>query len=148
VSGHRDKADQMAAEYGVPAKNICNYANYHAIAENREIDAGSTALPNGMHASVSLSSTVAARLDLRETDRATFAYLCDVYVIEEYSGRGLGKWLVQEMQSHPDLQGIRRFVLVTRDAHGLYGQFGFQPLQNPGRYMEIVRPDSYKHPLA
>ncbi len=78
------------------------------------------------------------------TDRATFAYLCDVYVLEEYSGRGLGKWLIEELQSHPDLQGIRRFVLVTRDAHGLYARFGFQPLQNPGGYMEIVRPDIYK----
>ena len=82
------------------------------------------------------------------TDRATFAYVCDVYVIEEYSGRGLGKWLIQEMQSHPDLQGIRRFALVTRDAHGLYAQFGFQPLRNPGGHMEIVRPDIYKQPPA
>jgi ribosomal protein S18 acetylase RimI-like enzyme len=78
------------------------------------------------------------------TDRATFAYLCDVYVVEEYAGRGLGKWLIQEMQSHPDLQGLRRFVLVTRDAQGLYSQFGFQPLENSARYMEIVRPDIYK----
>ncbi|HEY6391995.1 MAG TPA: GNAT family N-acetyltransferase [Bryobacteraceae bacterium] len=78
------------------------------------------------------------------TDRATFAYLCDVYILEEYTGRGLGKWLMQELQSHPDLQGLRRFVLVTRDAHGLYQQFGFQPLRNAAGYMEIVRPDIYK----
>ncbi len=80
------------------------------------------------------------------TDRATFAYLCDVYVLEEHAGRGLGKWLIEEMQSHPDLQGLRRFLLVTKDAHGLYSQFGFQPLQNPARHMEIVRPDIYKGP--
>lgn len=78
------------------------------------------------------------------TDRATFAYLCDVYVIEEYRGQGLGKWLIEELLSHPDLQGLRRFVLITRDAHGLYKQFGFGPLNNPGGYMEIVRPDIYK----
>ena len=78
------------------------------------------------------------------TDRATFAYLCDVYVLEEYAGQGLGKRLMQEVQSHPDLQGLRRFVLVTRDAHGLYKQFGFEPLKNPHSYMEIHHPDIYK----
>ena len=78
------------------------------------------------------------------TDRATFAYLCDVYVLEEYAGQGLGKRLMQEVQSHPDLQGLRRFVLVTRDAHGLYKQFGFEPLKSPNSYMEIHHPDIYK----
>jgi GNAT superfamily N-acetyltransferase len=71
------------------------------------------------------------------TDRATFAYLCDVYVLEEYKGQGLGKRLMQNVQSHPDLQGLRRFVLVTRDAHSLYKQFNFEPLKNPDTYMEI-----------
>ena len=71
------------------------------------------------------------------TDKATFAYLCDVYVLEDYRGLGLGKWLMSVVQSHPDLQGIRRFVLITRDAHGLYEQFGFSGLKEPDRYMEI-----------
>jgi ribosomal protein S18 acetylase RimI-like enzyme len=71
------------------------------------------------------------------TDKATFAYLCDVYVLEEYCGRGLGKWLMRVVQSHPDLQRLRRFVLITRDAHGLYEQFGFSRLKEPDRYMEI-----------
>jgi ribosomal protein S18 acetylase RimI-like enzyme len=78
------------------------------------------------------------------TDRATFAYLCDVYVLDEYAGRGLGKRLMQEVQSHPDLQGLRRFVLVTRDAHGLYKQFGFDQLKSPNSYMEIHHPNQYK----
>lgn len=78
------------------------------------------------------------------TDRATFAYLCDVYVLEEYRGKGLGKWLIGEVMSHPDLQGLRRFILLTRDAHGLYSQFGFTPLGNPDSYMEIARPGIYK----
>ena len=78
------------------------------------------------------------------TDRATFAYLGDVYVLEEYRGRGLGKWLIEELLTHPDLQGLRRFVLLTRDAHGLYEQFGFRPLLNAGLYMEIVHTDVYK----
>jgi GNAT superfamily N-acetyltransferase len=78
------------------------------------------------------------------TDRATFAYLCDVYVLEEYRGQGLGKWLMKEVLSHPDLLGLRRFVLVTSDAHGLYKQFGFGPLERPQAYMEIIRPEIYK----
>lgn len=78
------------------------------------------------------------------TDRATFAYLCDVYVLEEYRGKGLGKWLVEVVQSHPDLQGLRRFMLATRDAHSLYVQFSFQSLNNPEKFMEIARPDIYK----
>ena len=78
------------------------------------------------------------------TDRATFAYLCDVYVIEEHRGRGLGKWLIDELLTHPDLQRLKRFVLVTDDAHGLYKQFGFGSPRNPDKYMEIVRPDLYK----
>jgi GNAT superfamily N-acetyltransferase len=79
------------------------------------------------------------------TDRATFAYLCDVYVLEEYRGRGLGKKLMKEVCAHPDLQGLRRFVLATRDAHGLYNQFEFTPLKYPSRYMEIARPGIYKN---
>lgn len=78
------------------------------------------------------------------TDRATFAYLCDVYVLEEYQGRGLGSWLMETVQSHPELQSLRRFVLVTRDAHRLYERFGFTAPRNPAGYMEITRPGIYK----
>jgi GNAT superfamily N-acetyltransferase len=77
------------------------------------------------------------------TDRATYAYLCDVYVLEEYQGRGLGTWMMRELMSHPDLQGLRRFGLVTRDAHGLYEKLGFAPLANTSGHMEIVRPGMY-----
>jgi GNAT superfamily N-acetyltransferase len=74
------------------------------------------------------------------TDGAVFAYLLDVYVLEEYRGRGLGKWLMEGVNSHPDLQGLSRFNLVTQDAHGLYEQFGFRPLAHPDRHMERVTP--------
>lgn len=77
------------------------------------------------------------------TDRATFAYLCDVYVLEEHQGRGLGRWLVETVMAHQDLQGLRRFSLVTRDAHALYSTFGFSALASPGGHMEIVRPGLY-----
>ena len=80
------------------------------------------------------------------TDKATFAYLCDVYVLEEYRGQGLGKWLMEAVCSHPDLQNLRRFALVTRDAHGLYEKFGFTALKEPKRHMEIARPALYKKP--
>ena len=78
------------------------------------------------------------------TDKATFAYLADVFIIEEYRGRGLSKWLMEVIMSHPDLQGLRRMVLVTKDAHGLYKQFGFTPLINVDRWMHILDPDVYK----
>ena len=78
------------------------------------------------------------------TDRATFAYLADVFIIEEYRGRGLSKWLMEVIMSHPDLQGLRRMVLVTRDAHELYKKFGFTLLNNVDRWMHIHHPDIYK----
>jgi GNAT superfamily N-acetyltransferase len=77
------------------------------------------------------------------SDRATFAYLCDVYVLEEHRGRGLAAWLMEVVISHPDLQGLRRFVLATRDAHGLYAKLGFTPLARPHIFMEIARPGLY-----
>ena len=78
------------------------------------------------------------------TDGATFAYLCDIYVLAERRGRGLGQWLMECVMAHPDLQGLRRFYLVTRDAHELYRPFGFAEVQDPGRHMEIARPGLYK----
>jgi N-acetylglutamate synthase-like GNAT family acetyltransferase len=78
------------------------------------------------------------------TDKATFAYLADVFIIEEYRGRGLSKWLMQIVISHPDLQGLRRMMLATRDAHELYKKFGFIRLNNVDRWMHIHDPDVYK----
>jgi len=77
------------------------------------------------------------------TDRATFAYLGDVFVLDEYRGRGLGKWLMEAVVSHPDVQGHRRWILLTRDAHELYRSYGFTALAEPGRYMERRWPDVY-----
>jgi GNAT superfamily N-acetyltransferase len=77
------------------------------------------------------------------TDRATFAYVADVFVVPAHRGRGLSKWLMRCILRHPDLQGLRRWMLATQDAHGLYRQYGFSELKSPERWMEIHRPDVY-----
>lgn len=78
------------------------------------------------------------------TDGATFAYLADVFIDQDYRGKGLSKWLVGVILSHPGLQGLRRIMLATRDAHSLYAQWGFTLLNNPERWMHIHDPEVYK----
>lgn len=77
------------------------------------------------------------------TDKTTFAYLCDVYVLEAHRGHGLSKQLMSHVMKHPDLQGLRRMMLATRDAHGLYSQYGFTALGAPDRIMEVLKPNIY-----
>jgi GNAT superfamily N-acetyltransferase len=74
------------------------------------------------------------------TDKATFAWLCDVFVLPEHRGKGVAKQLMDAVMSHPDLQGLRNVMLATRDAHGLYSRYGFTPLAEPTRWMAIRRP--------
>lgn len=71
------------------------------------------------------------------TDQATFAYLADVFIVEQMQGQGLGQFLMTEIMQHSNLQGLRRFLLATADAHALYEKFNFQPLQSPENFMEI-----------
>ena len=78
------------------------------------------------------------------SDFATVAYLGDVFVLDAYRGRGLGKWMMECIMQHPSLQGLRRWILLTRDAHGLYSQFGFTPVKVPERYMERHQADIYE----
>ena len=78
------------------------------------------------------------------TDRATFAYLADVFILPDHRGRGLSKALVAAILAHPELQGLRRWMLVTADAQSLYQSFGFTPVAKPERYMEIHRPGIYR----
>ncbi len=73
------------------------------------------------------------------TDRATFAWVADVFVVPAHRGRGLAHWMMETMLAHPDLAGLRRFMLATADAHQVYADRGFTPLDDPGRYMEIKR---------
>jgi len=77
------------------------------------------------------------------SDFATFAYIGDVFILNEYRGHGLSKWLMDTIVEHPDLQGLRRWLLATKDAHGLYSQFGFDTLRFPERWMERTAPDAY-----
>ncbi|MBO9632624.1 MAG: GNAT family N-acetyltransferase [Chitinophagaceae bacterium] len=77
------------------------------------------------------------------TDSATFAYLCDVFIDEDFRGRGISKWMMSVIMDHPDLQGLRRMMLGTKDAHGLYRQYGFNELAAPDRWMEINVPGIY-----
>src|SRR5262249_28232284 len=77
------------------------------------------------------------------SDRATFAYLADVFILEPYRGRGLSKWLMECIVGHSELQGLRRWILATRDAQSLYRQYGFTELKAPERWMELHRPDVY-----
>ena len=78
------------------------------------------------------------------TDKATFAYLADVFVVEEFRGKGLSKLMMESVIKHPDIQGLRRFMLATRDAHNLYAQFGFTAVENPEILMQIWQPGIYQ----
>lgn len=82
------------------------------------------------------------------TDKATFAYLADVYILEAHRGNGLAKQLLRVIQRHPALQGLRRFLLATKDAHGLYRQFGFSAPAKVEFLMEIADPDVYRRKVA
>jgi len=84
------------------------------------------------------------------TDKATFAYLADVFILPEHRGKGLSKWLMKTIHAHPDVKGLRRWMLGTRDAHGLYAQFGWVPLPEDvvPRFMQLHNPDVYVAPNA
>lgn len=77
------------------------------------------------------------------SDYATFAYVADVFILETHQGIGLSKWLMKSILSHPKLRDLRRWILVTKDAHGLYLKYGFKPLKAPERFMELHNPNVY-----
>ena len=74
------------------------------------------------------------------TDQATFAWICDVFVLPKHRERGLASWMIESILEHPDLQGLRSYFLATRDAHSLYARFSFKPLEDPSRFMMIRNP--------
>lgn len=77
------------------------------------------------------------------SDFSTIAYLGDVFILEEYRGKGLSKWLIETIMAHPDLQGLRRWILLTGDAHGLYRQFGWTDIAEPSKWMELYNKNVY-----
>jgi GNAT superfamily N-acetyltransferase len=81
------------------------------------------------------------------SDFATFAYIGDVFVLESHRGHGLSQWMMEAIKNHPKLQNLRRWTLLTRDAHGLYAKFGFTPVTKPERYMELHNPAVYERKL-
>ena len=81
------------------------------------------------------------------SDFTTVAYLGDVFIVESHRGQGLSKWMIECVMEHPALQNLRRWILLTRDAHELYSRFGFTPLQSPQRYMELHNADIYERRL-
>lgn len=82
------------------------------------------------------------------TDRATFAYLADVFVLPDHGGKGLAKKMVQALHDHPELQGLRRWMLATSDAHGVYAALGWQPIAQPELFMQRHDPDVYRRGAA
>jgi N-acetylglutamate synthase-like GNAT family acetyltransferase len=102
-----------------------------------------TAIENSLCFGVFTNEGVQVGFARMITDKATFAYLADVFILETHRGKGLSKWLMTVIMNHPQLQHLRRMCLATRDAHELYKQFGFQALANPQTFMEIWKPDIY-----
>ena len=78
------------------------------------------------------------------TDFATFAYVCDFFIVESHRGRGLAKWLISSILDCPEIHGLQRTCIVTAEAHGLYRQMGFMSVQRPDAYLELVNKDAYK----
>lgn len=110
-------------------------ANTSYWAEGRDLELVRRSIANSLNFGL-YSGTQQVGFARVVTDYATFAWLADVFVLDDYRGQGLGKWLVEVIVSHPQLHGFRRWVLATRDAHELYRRFGFTELQDASRWME------------
>ena len=123
---------------------IHGYLSRSYWAKNIPLNTVETAINNSLCFGVFTPSGSQVAFARMITDTATFAYLSDVFVLEEHRGKGISKWLMQEIIEHPNLQGIRRMTLATSDAHGLYQQFGFKALNSPESFMELHQKDVYK----
>lgn len=123
---------------------IHGYLSHSYWSKNIPFNIVETAINNSLCFGVFTQSGIQVAFARMITDTATFAYLADVFVLEEHRGKGISKWLMQEIIEHPKLQGIRRMALATSDAHGLYQQFGFKKLNSPDSFMELHLPDVYK----
>ena len=139
VEAHRDQFTISADPSRLDVDTICDFFTRSYWAKGRLRERTERALANSLVFGV-YDGEKQIGLARVVTDYAVFAYLCDVFIHEDYSAHGLGKWLIETVHSHPDLQGLRRWTLATRDAHGLYKQFGWDSLGNSEHWMEIFRP--------
>ena len=114
-------------------------------AQGRSMETAQRALDNSLNFGIYKSDQQAGFARV-VTDYATFAWIADVFVLPEHRGQGLSKWLMEVILSHPELQGFRRWVLATKDAHSLYARFGFIPLHRPERWMERPDPNMQESP--
>jgi GNAT superfamily N-acetyltransferase len=136
IESHKDNLTLSTDPKNLDIKTICDFLAQSYWADTRSRATIERSLKNSLVFAVfDLDRQVAmARV---VSDYATFAWVCDVFVQPDYRGRGISKWLMEEILAHPDLQRLRRWVLVSSTARGLYSQFGFSPLQNPERWMEL-----------
>jgi GNAT superfamily N-acetyltransferase len=136
IESHKDNLTLSTDPKNLDIKTICDFLAQSYWADTRSRATIERSLKNSLVFAVfDLDQQVAmARV---VSDYATFAWVCDVFVQPDYRGRGISKWLMEEILAHPDLQRLRRWVLVSSTARGLYSQFGFSPLQNPERWMEL-----------
>lgn len=125
----------------IDLETVCGFLSRSYWAQNRTRLTIECALRNSLVFGVYEEDRMIAMARI-VSDFATFAWLCDVFVHEDYRGRGIGKWLMESILAHPELQGLHRWLLATRDAHGLYSQYGYSSLHNIERWMERFNPDA------
>jgi len=140
ISGYKISSEKKDMDLSV----IHTYISSSYWAKNIPIKTMKKAIDNSLCFGVFTDSGQQVAFARMVTDTATFAYLSDVFVLSEYRGKGLSKWLMKTILEDPSLQGIRRMALATSDAHGLYEQFGFKSLGSPESFMELHQPDVYK----
>ena len=140
ISGYRVSCDREEMDFDA----IHTYISSTYWAEGIPKETFKKALDNSLCFGVFSSEGKQVGFARMITDLATFAYLADVFIDEAHRGKGLSKWLMQEVHDHPSLQGLRRILLATRDAHSLYQQFGYTPLSSPSTFMQKWQPDIYK----
>ncbi|MGJ8647278.1 MAG: GNAT family N-acetyltransferase [Marinomonas colpomeniae] len=140
ISGYRVSSDTNDMDVSV----IHEYVSRSYWAKNIPLSTMETAMNNSLCFGVFTDAGDQVAFARMITDTATFAYLADVFVLEEHRGKGISKLIMENIMAHPKLQGLRRMALATSDAHGLYEQFGFKALASPESFMELHQPSVYK----
>lgn len=141
VEGYRISSNSEEMDLGA----IHAFISHSYWAKNINLDVQERAIKNSLCFGVFVNHVEQVGFARLITDKATYAYLADVYILEAHRGKGLSKWLMDEIMSHPDLQGLRRITLATSDAHGLYQKYRFTQLNNPDIFMEHWNPDVYNN---